>query len=213
MRNVLNLVLFFYYWNDPRIHEVGNGKVSAFFARTATKLINTFAYKGRNIRLELLTKMIDENDSVLDMCCGTGTSTPYKTELNKRVVGIDTSEAMITEARWRRGPHGVFEIANAEDFGDDSSFDVVTIFFALHEMPQYARRKVLENALRVAKNKVILCDISPDKVASARMLKGEPYLEDYQNNILAELASFDDVKMFEPAKGRVLCAILPSSSK
>jgi len=205
------LILFFYYWNDPRIHELGNGKIHALFARTATKLINKFAYKGRNVRSEILTKMIDDSDSVLDMCCGTGTSTPYKTEMNKRVLGIDTSEAMITEARWRRGPNGIFKIANAEDFGDDSSFDVVTIFFALHEMPQYARKLVLENALRVAKKKVIVCDISPDKIASDKMLKGEPYLEDYQNNILAELAKFDNVNMFEPAKGRVLCAILPST--
>tara|TARA_B100001741_G_scaffold57866_1_gene45306 strand:- start:2301 stop:2921 length:621 start_codon:yes stop_codon:yes gene_type:complete len=205
------MLLFFYYWNDPRIHEVGNGKVSAFFARAATKFINTFSYKGRNVRDEILTKMIDNHDSVLDMCCGTGTSTPYKTELNKHVLGIDTSKAMITEARWRRGPNGLFEIANAENFGDESSFDVVTIFFALHEMPQYARKNVLENALRVAKKKVIMCDISPYKMPSNRMLKGEPYLQDYQNNILAELASFDNVKMFEPAKGRVLCAILPST--
>ena len=106
----------FYYWNDPRIHELGNGKVSAFFARTATKFINTFSYRGRNIRDEILTKMIDNHDSVLDMCCGTGTSTPYKTELNQQVLGIDTSKAMITEARWRRGPNGLFEIANAEKF-------------------------------------------------------------------------------------------------
>ena len=55
--------------------------------------------------------------------------------------------------------------------------------FALHEMPRSARLKVLANAKRIAKKKVIFVDIDPSYTPSEAMLEGEPYVKEYQRNI------------------------------
>ena len=45
------------YWADPRIHNLGNeNPLHSLLARPATKLIDTLAYNGRDIRRELLEK-------------------------------------------------------------------------------------------------------------------------------------------------------------
>ena len=99
---------------------------------------------------------------------------------------------MIREAKWRRGPTQRFEVGNAETWGDENSHEVVTLFFALHEMPAEGRKCVLENAIRIATSRIIVCDISPRKVASSVMLSGEPYLLNYQKNIMRELKSLGE---------------------
>lgn len=172
------------YWNDPRIHNMGNGKLHALLARPATKVIDFISYDGRNVRKEVLDMYVG-NKTCIDFCCGTGTSTSLQG------VGIDTSPSMISEALWRRGKSGSFYVANAETYGLESSFEIVTIFFALHEMPIDAIRTVIKNAKRVASEMVIICDISPQKVPSDLMLSGEPYLEEYQKHIFHEIKKID----------------------
>ena len=55
--------------------------------------------------------------------------------------------------------------------------------FATHEMPRSARLKVLRNAMRIAKKKVIFVDIDPNYTPSEAMLEGEPYVLEYRRNI------------------------------
>lgn len=169
------------YWDDPRIHNMGNGRLQASLARFATRVIDTVSYNGRDIRAEILSKHTSDSDRVVDLCCGTGASTALG------AVGVDTSRHMISEAKWQRGPGERFVVDNAETFGETNEFDVVTLFFALHEMPRDGRRRVLGNARRIARRRVVVCDISPHKVPSALMLTGEPYLEEYQRNIVEDL--------------------------
>lgn len=194
------------YFRDPRIHNLGDTALHASIARTATSIIDATAYRGEDVRSSLLG-CIPTEMSVIDLCCGTGTSTRIPG------VGIDTSAHMIREARWRRGRWSDFKVANAETYGETNEFDVATLFFALHEMPQEARRKVLTNAMRIAKHSVYVLDIATDSVFSDHMLRGEPYLLEYQTHIL------EDLKPFNPAvdlvvNGRILFAQLkcrPSS--
>lgn len=191
------------YWDDPRIHNMGNGRLHAFLARPATRLIDRLAYGGRDVRKEVLAQYVQQGDRVVDLCCGTGTSTMIGG------VGVDTSEAMIREAKWRRGPTQRFEVGNAETWGDDAACDTVTLFFALHEMPAEGRRRVLENAMRIATSRVVVCDISPRKVASDIMLSGEPYLLEYQKNIVRELEGIGDrVFLDEVVPRRVLVGVV-----
>jgi 2-polyprenyl-3-methyl-5-hydroxy-6-metoxy-1,4-benzoquinol methylase len=168
------------YWKDPRIHNVGNGKLHAAIAPFATKLIDKLSYNGIDIRAKVKAEYIYEGDTVCDFCCGTGFST--------QGVGIDTSEPMIHVARETHSKE-TFVVANAETFGDAGQYDVVTIMFALHEVPQKSRIDILQNALRVCKSRVVVCDISRQKVPSAAMLSGEPYLLEYQKNIKEDLTS------------------------
>ena len=61
--------------------------------------------------------------------------------------------------------------------------------FATHEMPRLARQKVLQNAKRIAKKKVIFVDIDPNYKPSETMLMGEPYVLEYQRNIDSDFGS------------------------
>ena len=103
------------YWNDPRIHTLGNegfgGYIHSLVAPGITKLIDEYAYNGVNIRKEVLNKWNDKNLKILDLCCGTGLSTP------DGATGVDTSKHMIRRARKinsinKGNKH--FEIGNAE---------------------------------------------------------------------------------------------------
>lgn len=194
------------YWYDPRIHNWGNigirGFFHAFFAPLATWIIDCTSYSGLDIRKRVhgSEEYFPQGASVLDLCCGTGFSTA------PGAVGVDTSKQMLSIASIRR-PDASFQFGNAESFGESDSFDVVSIMFATHEMPQSGRRRVLRNAMRVAKKQVVVVDIDPDfeDTLKAKPLQGEGFLagEPY---VLGYLAGMDDdVKSCAPiriAQGR-----------
>lgn len=194
------------YYFDRRVHNLGNvglgGAVHAAVAPAATALIDQLAYGGRDVRRELLERVVRPGDRVVDLACGTGTST------HPRGVGVDTSAEMLRVARRRAARDARFVRGNAETFGDDGAYDVATVFFALHEMPGWARQRVLRNARRISAGPVLVCDISPRYTPSALMRTGEPYVEDYLANIEAEVAALDPVVAGELIAGRVFYAIL-----
>lgn len=180
------------YWKNPSIHNIGNGRLHAAIAPFATKLIDCLSYKGMDIRAQIIDEIQQQYENEhengggvtwVDFCCGVGFSTPENS------VGIDASPHMINAAR-RNHKSKIFEVENAETYGQDEQYDIVSIFFALHEIPHDARMRVIQNAERVARKKVILCDISPNKNPSRIMLSGEPYLLEYQKNIVHELKAF-----------------------
>jgi len=164
------------YWNNRNIHNLGNtgalGNLHAMTAPIMTKFIDRAAYGGRNIREEVYNTF--EGD-VLDMCCGTGFSTKPGS------VGIDTSLEMLRFSKIFN-PGSEYLYGNAERFGKDDEFDVVSIMFAFHEMPTSAHQKIIRNAIRVARKKVVVVDISKDYKPSRGMLAGEPYLLNYLDN-------------------------------
>lgn len=68
----------------------------------------------------------------LDVCCGTGTVAELLALLDKQVVGIDNSPAMIERAREnasRRGLSIRYEVADARDFRLADSFEAAYSFF------------------------------------------------------------------------------------
>tara|TARA_B100001093_G_scaffold520286_1_gene614277 strand:+ start:6169 stop:6786 length:618 start_codon:yes stop_codon:yes gene_type:complete len=174
-----------YYYNKD-IHNFGNtgfgGFIHSELAPYATKYIDNIRYKGRDIRKEIMEKYNDK--SILDMCCGTGMSTMPNS------IGIDTSPEMINVAR-RYNKECEFYLGNAENYKPEEEFDIVTCMFAMHEMPKKAQIKTINNALNIAKEKVIIVDISPDYKPSQIMLSGEPYLPDYLKNIKYILKDLD----------------------
>ena len=161
------------YWNNRNIHNLGNtgplGNLHAMTAPIMTKFIDRAAYGGKNIREEVYNTFEGE---VLDMCCGTGFSTkPGNT-------GIDTSLEMLRFSKIFN-PGSEYIYGNAETYGKDDEFDTVSIMFAFHEMPTNAYEKIIRNAIRVARKKVVVVDISKDYKPTKAMLSGEPYLLNY----------------------------------
>ena len=180
------------YAFHPKIHMLGNhgfmGKIHAEIAPIATKLIDDKAYNGIDIRKQLIEEYQD-NHSILDLCCGTGFSTPPQ-DNNYYHLGIDISKEMIHKAN-KLWDNKNFQVGNAETFYTPHPFDIVTIYYAFHEIPQKHRLNILNNAIINARKKVIIVDICPDYNPSPMMLMGEPYIKEYLKNIHDDLKDFD----------------------
>ena len=206
------------YYNDPRIHNMGNigigGWVHAQLAPYATKLIDNIRYDGNDIRkmvIDIYTsyhkKKFNKNPKIIDLCCGIGISTMANQ------TGIDTSPQMIDKAISIRNSRNFhlrkdkklftkFNIGNAEHYGYDNEFDCSTIMFSLHEMPEYAHKKIIENCFRISRKNIIFVDISPNYNPSEIMIAGEPYLLDYLTNFNNLMKSFG-FKYIELVPGHV----------
>ena len=172
------------YWYNPAIHNLGNtgilGNIHALASPVITKFIDEKAYYGIDVRKQVYDEI---NENVVDLCCGTGFSTKPGN------IGIDTSLAMIRCANlFNPGSNYIF--GNAETFGENNEYDVVTCMFAFHEIPQEGQINIIKNALRISKKKVIFVDISTDYKPSKLMLSGEPYTVDYLKNVDALFERF-----------------------
>lgn len=194
MFNNLLLVLTMttpYYYNNC-IHNMGNigpmGSLHAALAPAFTKLIDKKVYNGRNIRKEIYDNI--DSDSIVDLCCGVGYST------KPGFTGIDTSTEMLKFANIYN-PGRQYLFGNAEDFGKDNQFDVVTCMFSFHEMPNSGHRKIINNALRISSKQVIIVDISTSYKPSKLMLAGEPYIINYLETIDSLLHNFNKTTLIE----------------
>lgn len=171
------------YWADPRIHNFGNlgwrGLLHAFVVPLATHAIDRYAYDGVDARKLIHEAEFTAEDEVVDLCCGVG----FSSARNGRVTGVDTSSAMLAVARLRRPDVQQFVEGNAETWGETDSCDVATVMFGTHEMPADARRRIIRNALRIARRKVLVVDIWPGFEPTPMMLSGEPFVLDYLAHI------------------------------
>jgi ubiquinone/menaquinone biosynthesis C-methylase UbiE len=180
------------YYYDPRIHNFGNiglgGQIHSMLAPYATKVIDNKCYNSVNIRQLILSKYSQDFyknherlPKLIDLCCGTGTSTATNQ------LGIDSSLPMITQAKKihnnKQAIKKQFIIGNAENYGQEDEFDTSTLMFAFHEMPNYAHHKIIKNAKKITKHDIIIVDISPNYSPSNLMLIGEPYLLNYKATI------------------------------
>ena len=188
---IVNSLSVPYYYN-PNIHNFGNigigGKIHAEIGPLFTKMIDSIRYDGRDIRSEIMEPY--KNKQIIDLCCGTGLST-----LDNNL-GIDTSNEMLSVAR-RYNNKSNFKYGNAEIFGNNKEFDIATCFFSFHEMPNYAHLNIIKNSKRIAKEEIIIVDISPNYTPSNIMLSGEPYLLNYLDTIDNILKDFNKTSYIE----------------
>jgi ubiquinone/menaquinone biosynthesis C-methylase UbiE len=87
---------------------------------------------------------------VLEVGCGTGTNLRLCDSAGCDVFGIDLSPAMLEVARRKLGERADLRLADAAHmpYADDS-FDLVTAFLTLHEMPAATRMAVMAEMVRV----------------------------------------------------------------
>lgn len=87
---------------------------------------------------------------VLEVGCGTGTNLRLYENAGCDVFGIDLSPAMLEVARQKLSEHADLRLADAAQmpYADDS-FDLVTAFLTLHEMPAATRTAVMAEMVRV----------------------------------------------------------------
>jgi ubiquinone/menaquinone biosynthesis C-methylase UbiE len=88
--------------------------------------------------------------------------------------------------------HTRFARSNAENtMLPAESFDLVTIMYGFHEVPKAGRQAMLQEARRLLTpgGTLAVIDISVDYKPSASMLRGEPYVTEYQQNIHNQIFS------------------------
>ncbi len=90
--------------------------------------------------------------SVLDIGCGTGTQLALYRRPGCRLCGVDTSPAMLARAQRKLGDGAelLLEDASCLSF-PGQTFDLVSAFMVIHEMPASVRSAVLAECRRVAK--------------------------------------------------------------
>jgi demethylmenaquinone methyltransferase/2-methoxy-6-polyprenyl-1,4-benzoquinol methylase len=91
-----------------------------------------------------------EGMKVLEVGCGTGTNLSLYENAGCDVFGIDLSPAMLEVARRKLGERADLRLADAAElpYADDS-FDLVTAFLTLHEMPTATRTAAMAEMVRV----------------------------------------------------------------
>ena len=111
-------------------------------------------------------KKIDSSDSkILDICCGTGTSTYqiWSKARRARVFGIDFSDGMmgIARSKYRGNPNLVFYSRDASNLDfTDNAFDCITLVFGIRNILE--RGKALKEFYRVTKHsgKIIILEFN-----------------------------------------------------
>ncbi len=112
---------------------------------------------------------------VLDIGCGTGTNLRLYHEAGCDVFGIDLSPAMVQVAQMKLGERAEVRLGDATKLPySENSFDLVTGFFTLHEMPNQIRSTVLSEMVRVMNpdGRTLLTDYHPGPI---RFPKGWRY--------------------------------------
>jgi len=102
-----------------------------------------------------------EGIHVLDVGCGTGTNLMLYHEAGCNVFGIDLSPTMVEVAQKKLGDRAEIRLGDASKMPySDDSFDLVTGFLTLHEMPSQIRPAVISEMVRVMKHggRILLID-------------------------------------------------------
>ncbi|MEF2143818.1 MAG: class I SAM-dependent methyltransferase [Desulfovibrionaceae bacterium] len=132
----------------------------AGFARTYDPFLNPLLDPLRRritaIAVNVVRDMADEStpkalqNTVLDLCCGTGRQAASLHRAGLAVHGVDNSPAMLAVARTKTPATIAYhqEDASATHF-PDQSFPCVVISLALHEKQPAKREAILDEAIRL----------------------------------------------------------------
>jgi len=128
-------------------------------ARIYDRLYEPAAKILRNRGLKIFPPQ--ENISILDVGCGTGTQLAMYQRAGCRLVGVDLSPAMLAIAKRKLGESAELLLEDASHMSFASgTFDLVTLVLTLHEMPAQLRSAVLQECKRVVKadGRILLMD-------------------------------------------------------
>jgi ubiquinone/menaquinone biosynthesis C-methylase UbiE len=155
-----------------------------------------------------------EGMHMLDVGCGTGTNLMLYHEAGCNVFGIDLSHSMVEVAQKKLRNRSEIRIGDASKMPySDDSFDLVTGFFILHEMPSQIRPAVIIEMVRVVKHggRIFLIDyhLGPIRFPKGWMYKaiilffeimaGREHFRNYRDflskNCLPNLISTKDLRV------------------
>jgi len=125
-----------------------------FFKRLA-KIYDYAEFLISHIRKEVVAKVSDKNAKILDVACGTGNQSVAFAKKRFSVIGIDLSKDMLrlakTKVKSEYNLNFIYRDAIKIPY-KKSTFDVSTISFGLHDMPEEIAIKILKEMKRVTKD-------------------------------------------------------------
>lgn len=156
------------------------------------RLLDPPLAEGRQVAASLIA----DGSSVLDIACGTGVfAQTLRGQKGCRVVGIDLSLKMLEFAR-RSNPYPdvTFRHEDATDLSAfaDLSFDCATILMLMHELTSAQQPAVLREALRVARNVVVVdwaCPLPRNVFGTGARVVDATFGRDHYRNFRAFLAA------------------------
>lgn len=98
--------------------------------------------------------------SVLDICTGTGAVASRCAKRGAFVTGVDVTQAMLEKAKGRT-KHLTIDFARMDArflAFENASFDTAVLALGLHDMPRKVRLQVVEEAVRVARRRLVILD-------------------------------------------------------
>jgi ubiquinone/menaquinone biosynthesis C-methylase UbiE len=142
-----------------------------------------------------VARLITKYHNVVEILQNFKVRSNFITDLVKMIIDIQivmSPWSMQSKESVKNLSHPIYARGNAERVKvPEKSFDLVTIMYGFHEIPKSGRYRILREARRLLKGGGILAvvDISEDFVPVASMLAGEPYVLEYQQNIMQQMES------------------------
>jgi ubiquinone/menaquinone biosynthesis C-methylase UbiE len=136
---------------------------------------------------DMIIESQGNNKRILDIGCGLG----YSTSSSEGSLGIDMDSSNVLNAK-KLFPNKNFRqsFVNAQYF--DEEYYVVTCMFFLNNVPQYVRNKIIDSAIEIAKERVVIVDMNPDYVPELNLVKQREYIPDYIKNCRKDLSLFNE---------------------
>lgn len=184
-------LIYPHYYSSQNFHGIKGGYLN-FIAAITYDAVAAFASPPSEnwIRQQLINAIEQKPGRILDLGCGTGSSTLSLKQAfpEAEVIGLDLSPYMLVVAEKKAQQAGLnirWQHGLAEDTGlKEASFDLVTASFLLHEMPTKISQLVLQECFRLIKpgGQVIILDGNQNKLRHADWLIKlfqEPYSKVY----------------------------------
>lgn len=197
------------YYKVSNFHGIKNGYLNVDAALTYDPITQYVLPPGETWVRESLVKAIHgEPRRILDLGCGTGTTTlMLKRHFpNAEVIGLDLSPQMLVMADYKAQAAAVevaFRHGNAMATGlPAASFDVVCATLLFHETPPAVAKTILSEAFRLLTpgGQMLVLDGNQQTLRASDWLSTifeEPFIRDYgQGNVDAWLgyAGFEQVR-------------------
>lgn len=201
-----NLVYPAYY--QQNFHGITKGYLSVDAAVTYDAVTQYVLPPNEGwVRKELVERIRCQPRRILDLGCGTGSTTLLlkKAFPQAEVIGLDLSPYMLVVAEDKARQADVLiqlKQGNAEQTGfADASFDLVTASLLFHETPPLVSCNILQEAFRLLKpgGEVLILDGNQSTLRQTEWLTQifeEPYIKDYATGSVdswMSTAGFDDV--------------------
>ncbi len=180
------------YYSSQNFHGITGGYLTSGAAVTYDPVTKHSLPPNEDWNREAVIKAIVGNpDKILDLGCGTGSTTIMLQQAfpNAVVIGLDLSPQMLVISNHKAAQAGLNKIhwlhglAESTKFAD-GEFDVVTASLLFHETPTSISKAILTEAYRLLKpgGQVVILDGHQKILRNTAWLTDifeEPYIKDY----------------------------------